>query len=428
MRFDPRSSLAGHIRVSLVAAALLAAACSPDVPDPSSDSTWVGTITTEGVVTTVVNASGSLWGGTSSLVEELSIGVEAGDEPYLFGAVAGVGIAGDRMYVLDAQVLKVRVYGGTGVHVMDFGGEGDGPGEFRRPTGLAVGLDRVYVRDPQTGRISVFSHEGELLETWPTRPLFTSIPIVATIAGVGELLVPDRGAMVPWGPEGPAGPGVEFPAFDSRPLMVTVRITEAIPGYSAGTVIGGPVPFWPSPAFAMSPTGAIIYGEADRYAFVIEQRDGSMIQVESSLEPVPIGAEEANWHRSRLVDRIRQVDPAWQWDGPEVPTTKPAYNQFVPALSGEVWVVRMGPGYEDFDCDPTSAMDEAPERCWKDSRIVDVFDADGRFSGAVDIPGELRFVPRPFIRDETVVGVVQDETGTIMVKRYRLVLPGEGKR
>ena len=58
-------------------------------------------------------------------------------------------------------------------------------------------------------------------------------------------------------------------------------------------------------------------------------------------------------------------------------------------------------------------------------RIVEVFDAEGRFSGPVDVPEEFRFEPRPFIRDEIVLGVVQDAAGTIMVKRYRLMLPGE---
>ena len=59
----------------LVTALILAVACSPESPDSSGDGTWVGTITTEGNVTTVVNESGSVWGGTATLVEEASIGV-----------------------------------------------------------------------------------------------------------------------------------------------------------------------------------------------------------------------------------------------------------------------------------------------------------------------------------------------------------------
>ena len=40
-----------------------------------TDGTWVGTITTEGNVTTVINEAGSVWGGAATLVEEASIGV-----------------------------------------------------------------------------------------------------------------------------------------------------------------------------------------------------------------------------------------------------------------------------------------------------------------------------------------------------------------
>ena len=42
-----------------------AIACSPETPELDADGTWVGTITTEGNVTTVVNESGSVWGGGS---------------------------------------------------------------------------------------------------------------------------------------------------------------------------------------------------------------------------------------------------------------------------------------------------------------------------------------------------------------------------
>ena len=179
---------------------LLLSACMPSEPTGKTGAgTWVGTITTEGNVTTVVNESGSVWGGTATLVEEASIGVDVGDEPYLLGNVVGVGVAGARIFVLDAQVFRVRVYDYEGAHLMDMGGEGDGPGEFRGPSGLAVGAQRVYVRDRRTGRITVFSTEGELVDTWPAPRLQQGVPIIAI---GGELFVPTGGAMVTWGAEG----------------------------------------------------------------------------------------------------------------------------------------------------------------------------------------------------------------------------------
>ena len=71
-------NLRSIVAVSVVA--LVVAACVPQESSPGADGTWVGTITTEGNVTTVINESGSVWGGTARLVEEMSIGVDIGDD------------------------------------------------------------------------------------------------------------------------------------------------------------------------------------------------------------------------------------------------------------------------------------------------------------------------------------------------------------
>jgi len=403
---------------------VLVIACSPASEPEEATSGWVGTVTTEGDVTTVVNESGSVWGRPAMLVEETSIGVDAGAEPYLLGRVVGVGVEDERIFVLDAQVFRVRVYDLDGGHLMDLGREGQGPGEFERPTGLAVGHGRVYVRDPRRGRITVFSTAGELLDTWPTEAYYTSTPMVA--ATDGRLLVPYRG-MTPWGPDGAAGEAITPPRSE-RPPTMQVRVEQAIEGYSPGAILARSVPFWPAPTFAMAPTGAMIHGEGSLYRFRMEHPDGGAIDVESSAPPVPVSAAEAEWRRQRVAAFLRQADPGWQWDGPEVPETKPAYTAFVPAVSGEVWVVRPGPGYETSNCPTDIPTQDPPESCWKDRRVVDVFGPEGRLLGTLDVPSELQLEPRPFIRGDMVVGVVQDEAGTIMVKRYRVVLPGEEGR
>ena len=66
-------------------------------------------------------------------------------------------------------------------------------------------------------------------------------------------------------------------------------------------------------------------------------------------------------------------------------------------------------------------MSQGP--CWQRTITFEVFDSDGRFLGNVELP-ELR----PFVmyaNERVVIGYVEDDAGTIMVKRYRLVLPGE---
>jgi hypothetical protein len=85
---EPRMS-PGHGLAPVTFVLLLCCACAPGSSEPA-DGPWHGTITSEGNVTTVVNESGSVWGGAERLVEEASIGVEVGADEYMFGRVAGV--------------------------------------------------------------------------------------------------------------------------------------------------------------------------------------------------------------------------------------------------------------------------------------------------------------------------------------------------
>ncbi len=120
----PFSSLRSLCAVTVLATV----ACSTDAPDTSPAGDWVGTITTGGNVTTVINESGSVWGGEVGLEETLSIGAEVGDEPYLLGQVGAVGATTERIYVLDRQLSVVRVYDMSGTHVIDIGRGGKVPG------------------------------------------------------------------------------------------------------------------------------------------------------------------------------------------------------------------------------------------------------------------------------------------------------------
>ena len=97
-------------RGTLLAILVLAIACSPDAPQLDPGGTWVGTITTEGNVTTVVNKSGSVWGGEAQLVEEMSIGVDIGEDEYMLGHIANIYATDELLYLTDTQEPSVRVY------------------------------------------------------------------------------------------------------------------------------------------------------------------------------------------------------------------------------------------------------------------------------------------------------------------------------
>jgi len=147
-------------RLVIAAAACSALACSPGTLGDNSDDTWVGTITTEGNVTTVVNESGLLWGGPATLVEDLRIGVAEGEAPYMFGHISSVFATADEIYVADMSVPAVRDYAREGTYLRNIGRPGQGPGAYGEINAVSVLPDgRVVVRDFAC-RISTRSDRG----------------------------------------------------------------------------------------------------------------------------------------------------------------------------------------------------------------------------------------------------------------------------
>ncbi len=160
--------------------------------------------------------------------------------------------------------------------------------------------------------------------------------------------------------------------------------------------------------------------------------------VEHLAEPVPIPEPEREAHERFTTSRIRSRDPGWTWTGPPVPEHQPAYETFYPAQDGRLLVSRRGTGEraESPDCidDPSPEDFLEAQRtsrtlsvCWRDPLIWDVFGSDGSYLGDLELP-DLPVVADPFMDNETLLLAIEDNTGTIMVKRYRLVLPGEGGR
>ena len=410
-----------------LAAALfsIAPAClsSSEAPDSGPDTTWVGTITTEGNVTTVVNESGSVWGGTARLVEEASIGVELGDEPYMLGRVAGIAADDERIYVLDAQLPALRIYDFAGAHLFDIEPIGQGPGEFQDPDGFALAPDgALFVTDFNTGRrLVVFEPDGSPRSTVSVQGMYQARPYRVDGSGVATLLVGNEIAEV--APDGTVRSSRPRPQFDRNPWLVR---TPAREGFSAAS---HPIPFAPAMVFAVLPTGAFASGPSTRYRIRVEDPGGATLVIDRDAGLVSVEPDEKAWHEH--VFRVRVAN----WGAPEgtVPNTpdfKPAMSRIVGNADGSLWVLRPGPGIRHEGCaDSADELQELYDRpCWTDSQRLETFGPEGKYLGEIELPDGFRLTPPPALDGHTVVAVVEDEAGTIMVKRYRLVLPGEEGR
>ncbi len=88
---------------------------------PSGADGWQVERSTEGEVTTVRNLAGSKWGADATLELVLEIGVEEGEQEYMLAQPRAFWATDDEIFVLDARLNMVRVYGRDGVHHRDDG-------------------------------------------------------------------------------------------------------------------------------------------------------------------------------------------------------------------------------------------------------------------------------------------------------------------
>jgi hypothetical protein len=407
---------------------LLAAGCGSS-PDPADPGAWEGSVETVDNVTTVRNLSGSVWGGTATLVEEASIGVDEGAEEYMLGRVNGIWASDENIFVLEAQLPAVRVYDYGGTYVRQIGRGGEGPGEYASP--MFLGGDdqgRIFVADYGTQRIALFSATGDDLGVWHMgTTACCMVPMVVTGDGQAYLQTrepdPDTGmamnVLQAHSADGPSGEERRPPALEVPQHMIDFQERRM------------PVVFAPEIVWELGRDGQTVAGASHEYQFAIQHPDGSTVRVEREYAPVPVSSEEREWYRRSAVTSLRRGDPGWNWDGAEMPAVKPAFTRFLFTQTGRLWVVRPGPGRRLPGCDPDVSMDDfrtfQEAACWRDTELVDVFDVDGRYLGDIDVPDEvnLRFAT-PWIKDDVVIANVYDASGVIRVVRYRIALPEPG--
>ncbi len=422
----PASSL---LLVALFAAGL-SVGCSP--ARGGLDGEWRAERHIEGTVTTVRTISGSVWRGKARLVEETSIGPEHGPEDaYLFGNVEDLTADEERIYVLDESVPTVRIFDRQGNHLFDIGRRGSGPGELQAPRRIALepGTGRLFVRDDPSSRINIYDRTGRPVDHWrlfsqgttSLRMFFAPDGTLYTGSILNLGVPPDQWlkGLVSWGPQGVLGDTLAPPRYDFEPWVISALRADGWGGnYSR-------VPFAPDLEWNVSSDRVMVSGVSSDYRFEIRHLDGRVVIAERSRVRVPVQPAEAVWYERSAISNMRETQPGWAWNGPAIPHDKPAFQVLWPDLSGRVWVVRQGTGWEDPAGveDPLEDPDRYHRRRWFDTLLLDVFDLDGRYLGEVEAPEGLCFSPEPHIRGEDVVAYHEGADGMPRIKRYRLVLP-----
>ena len=347
----------------------------------------------------------------------VDLGGQSGDPTQEFSeSVYPVRLSDGRLVVANFGANELRFFGPDGKWLKTVGRKGGGPGEFQQLgwLDLAAG-DTLRAYDWDLRRISVFTGAGAL-----QRVVTLSVgngaapPLPVGMLGNGRLIALGQSFTTPGSRPGAGRDTMPLQAYDAggalRDSLGRLPGSEHLIQTSKQSVSVTRLPFGKD-LTVVARRERIYVGTADGPEVTILKPDGKpeMI-IRWAARPVPVTAVDiegfiagfgSGWKpgqeamRDRFIQMVRQAPfPKW----------KPAYAGLMVAADGSIWVRR----YSEPD-------KTAPT-------VFDVFDAVGRWLGAVRMPAQ--FSPTQ-IGDGVVVGTWKDEDDLHHVQVYRLASLGK---
>lgn len=296
--------------VFLAGLSVVATGCSAPTPEGSPTGEW----------------------GSASVVEELAIGVELGDDEYMLGAVRDIAVGADgTLYVSDWQQDVVRMYDTEGRFLRQIGRRGQGPGEYASAPGLGVLPDGTLVmRDGNTSRLSFFSPEGGYLDSFPAVPGFEFV-----VDQSGNILAQrfeGQVELVKYSREGEELDRVTFPAVDRAGAETFIL------GYGEGDIY----PFPTETQSAWSPLGYLVTGRNDVYDIEVHDSEGTLHVRRDIARPEVDPEEQAEWEtfRKGLEELWRARPDTRDIEFEPIPDVKPYFRRIHVGEDGRIWVFR----------------------------------------------------------------------------------------
>lgn len=345
-----------------------------------------------------------------------------------FGEVQGLAVdASGRIYVADAMTHAIRVFSPAGEPLGSVGRRGRGPGEFTRLQDVVVARgDSLFALDIALQRVTAYSL-GDL----PSLAYTTDVSSRSGGSASYSLLVPASGGFVvqyttPFASENlDARREIVLRRVDGRGGVVTdsllvVPDRESLVtrspqyGYSVGSM-----PFGRRPVLRLGGDDRLYYGWSDSLAVGIYSLDGERVDRVGGEHPAHrvtqpdldalLGSFSTDFSRQLLRGAI---------DGGRVPTTKPAFKDFLVDDRGRVWVnVVTGD-------DTQVSSDQGLRYVSRNGEGGDggdspwwVFDRDGKRVAEVSLP---HGVALHVVRGTEAYGIETDSLGVQRVVRYRI--------
>jgi hypothetical protein len=128
----------------------------------------------------IKNTTTGLWKNHKNMIlkKVLEIGIEEGDENYIFSGPCDIAIDSyGNIYICDIRDNCVKKYSSEGIFIQKFGRKGQGPGDLDKPREISIdekGL--LYILELKNRRISIFDSNGNFISIIPLTEL-SSYPV-----------------------------------------------------------------------------------------------------------------------------------------------------------------------------------------------------------------------------------------------------------
>lgn len=425
----PSSAPSRVARRAALSAIVALGACRGDAP-AASDSPW--TITRDSTADTIrVRVDGEVPEAmVHRLVAELRVGALEGAEEVTFGSIDAVsGTRDGGLLVYDGDAQAVRLFDSTGAFVRQVGRKGGGPGEHGHLNGLAMAPNGDWIFwDAPGGRLNRYNHAGDFLgqvrlsvSGWFLQDGLTA-NADGTLAVWTMLKRGDRGEIAEAGyvvldAAGGVRDTLVVPMWGPEPATLSAQTPDG------GSTTSTTLPWGGGSDARPTPLGGLLAGPGGHYVFYLLPPSGKPTRVERGYAPVPVSSTESSERRAQIEQTMRRLDPSWNWTGPDIPSTKPAYRELQVGEDGRAWVRLYTPG-EPIPADELPVPEPgAPPRVVLTTReppLFDVFAPNGDYLGRVRPPARTRLLR---MRGNAAWGVERDSLDVPYAVRYRIEPP-----
>jgi len=300
--------------------------------------------------------------------EELSIGVEVGDENYMLGGRIYFNADDEgNIYVNDRDRQRIQKFDPQGQYLITIGRKGRGPGEFDNAWNPEFDKDgNLYVFDFSNRRISFFTKEGEYLRqiSFPQGMSIHYINSSGLYFSARSRILSDSDVFSYTRTYGLFDKDLNQLAEVFNQTSERKMDTRSRAYYLAN--IFSDEAYAPNRTFLMSRRGFIYFGYPEKYEIKIFNPEGKLVKIlEREYDPIKVGRK----HKEKFINYLED----------EYYIFMPVDDSLKKDIAGLIKYPKYIPAYQTFTLMENGWLFVVVDSGEEDAKLIDVFDQDGKY-------------------------------------------------